>query len=207
MSLQKTKISFAVNIVVTCGPGGWLVTVAIIYNVGMLITLGYQWYSAIRYLAGYTCNIRRKLQRPIAMAEKIILPTGNVALQWRHNEFHGVWIHRRLYCMFNLYQIKYQGPRHWPFVRGIHRWPVDSQRKGPVTGKQFLFDDVNIVRRLLTSLFDMTVTWKRNVVANLGFVDIVKICWQWLKAMFGLWDKQLCFFFISHTILMLRNGG
>ena len=28
------------------------------------------------------------------------------------------------------------------FVRGIHRWPVDSPHKGPVTGKMFPFDDV-----------------------------------------------------------------
>ena len=24
-------------------------------------------------------------------------------------------------------------PRYWPFVWGIHRWPVDSSHKGPVT--------------------------------------------------------------------------
>ena len=28
------------------------------------------------------------------------------------------------------------------FVRGIHRWPVDSPHKEPVTGKMFAFDDV-----------------------------------------------------------------
>ena len=24
-------------------------------------------------------------------------------------------------------------PRYWPFVQGIHRWPVNSRHKGPVT--------------------------------------------------------------------------
>ena len=24
-------------------------------------------------------------------------------------------------------------PRYWPFVRGIHRWPMDSPHKGPIT--------------------------------------------------------------------------
>ena len=33
-------------------------------------------------------------------------------------------------------------PRHWPFVRGIHRWPMISPRKGPVTRKMLPFDDV-----------------------------------------------------------------
>ena len=28
------------------------------------------------------------------------------------------------------------------FVRGIHRWPVDSPHKGPVTRKMFAFDEV-----------------------------------------------------------------
>ena len=27
--------------------------------------------------------------------------------------------------------------RYWPFVRGIHRWPVDSPHKGPVTTQTF----------------------------------------------------------------------
>ena len=31
--------------------------------------------------------------------------------------------------------------RHWPVWR-IHRWPVNSPHKGPVTRKFFLFDDV-----------------------------------------------------------------
>ena len=31
------------------------------------------------------------------------------------------------------------------FVRGIHRWPVDSPHKGPVTRKMFPFDDVMMI--------------------------------------------------------------
>ena len=31
------------------------------------------------------------------------------------------------------------------FVRGIHRWPVNSPHKGPVTRKMFLFDDVIMI--------------------------------------------------------------
>ena len=29
-----------------------------------------------------------------------------------------------------------EAPRHWPFVRGIHRWPVNSPHKGLVTRKR-----------------------------------------------------------------------
>ena len=32
-----------------------------------------------------------------------------------------------------------KAPCHWPFMRGIHRSPVNSPHKGPVTRKMFLF--------------------------------------------------------------------
>ena len=39
-------------------------------------------------------------------------------------------------------QSKHQSSTSLAFVRGIHRWPVDSPHKGPVTRGMFLFDDV-----------------------------------------------------------------
>ena len=43
-------------------------------------------------------------------------------------------------------QRKYKSPASLAFVRGIHRWPVNSLHKWPVTRKMFPFDDV-IMRR------------------------------------------------------------
>ena len=37
---------------------------------------------------------------------------------------------------------KHQSSASLVFVRGIHRWPVNSPRKGPVTRNMFPFDDV-----------------------------------------------------------------
>ena len=37
---------------------------------------------------------------------------------------------------------KHQSSASLAFMRGIHRWPVNSPHKGPVTWKMFLFDDV-----------------------------------------------------------------
>ena len=37
---------------------------------------------------------------------------------------------------------KYQNSASSGFVRGIHRWSVDSPLKGPVTPKMFPFDDI-----------------------------------------------------------------
>ena len=39
-------------------------------------------------------------------------------------------------------QRTHQSPASLAFVRGIHRWPVNSPHKGPVTRKMFSFDDV-----------------------------------------------------------------
>ena len=42
-------------------------------------------------------------------------------------------------------QRKHQSSALLAFGRGIHRWPVNSQHKGPVTRKMFSFDDVIMV--------------------------------------------------------------
>ena len=39
-------------------------------------------------------------------------------------------------------QRKHQSSASLAFVRGIHRWPLNSPHKGPVTRKMFPFDDV-----------------------------------------------------------------
>ena len=44
-------------------------------------------------------------------------------------------------------QRKHQSCASLAFVRGIHRWPVDSHHKRPVTWKKFPFDDVIVVNR------------------------------------------------------------
>ena len=62
-------------------------------------------------------------------------------LQWRYNGRDGVSNHLRLHCS-DADQRKLQRPASLAFVRGIHRWPVNSLHKGPVTRKMFPLDDV-----------------------------------------------------------------
>ena len=45
-------------------------------------------------------------------------------------------------------QRKHQSSASLAFVRGIHRWPVNSSHKGPVTRKMFPFDDVIMMHYL-----------------------------------------------------------
>ena len=49
-------------------------------------------------------------------------------------------------------QRKHQSPVSLAFVRGIHRWLVNSPHKGPVTRKLFPFDDVIIHTRMINAI-------------------------------------------------------
>ena len=52
-----------------------------------------------------------------------------------YKERVGISNHRHLDCLLNCLfrRRKHQSPASLAFVRGIHRWPVDSHHKGPVT--------------------------------------------------------------------------
>ena len=54
------------------------------------------------------------------------------------------------------------------FVRGIHRWPVDSPNKGPVTRKMFLFDDVIMIEHRTSPALheNMTVLANSHVMVE-----------------------------------------
>ena len=52
-------------------------------------------------------------------------------------------------------QRKHQGSASLAFVRGIHRRPVNSPHKWPVTRKMFPFDDVVMNRQILFFLFHL----------------------------------------------------
>ena len=72
---------------------------------------------------------------------------GGLTLQWRHNGRYGVSIHYSLTIVYSTVysgadQRKYQSSASLDFVRGIHRWPVNSPHKGPITRKMFPIDDV-----------------------------------------------------------------
>ena len=52
------------------------------------------------------------------------------------------WFIQQKCYVFSWHQRKHLSPRYQPFVRGIHRWSVDSPHKGPVTRKAFPLRDV-----------------------------------------------------------------
>ena len=57
-----------------------------------------------------------------------------ISLQWRHHQRDDVLIVCLTFC-WGADHRKYQSTASLAFMRGIHRWPVDSPHKGPVTQK------------------------------------------------------------------------
>ena len=73
---------------------------------------------------------------------KYVIHYGDVTMSAMTSQFTGVWI---VYSPFVHTQIrKHQSSASLAFVRGIHRWPVNSPHKRPVTRKMFTFEDVII---------------------------------------------------------------
>ena len=102
-------------------------------------------------------------------------------LQWRHNERDGVSNHRRQECVLNRLfradQRKHQSSASLAFVKGIHRWPVNSPLKGPVTRKMFPFDDV-----IMTSHVNQDQVNELKISGKYSYMHLTKTDqYQWLN--------------------------
>ena len=70
---------------------------------------------------------------------------------------------------------KHQSSASLTFVRGIHRWLVNSRHKGPVTRKMFLFDDVMKEfpsQRPIALMSSVTSAWTNGWVNNRDASDL-----------------------------------
>ena len=73
-------------------------------------------------------------------------------------------------------QRKYQSSTSLAYVRGIHRWPVNSPHKFPVTRKMFPFDDDRCACCNLATTFIFT---RLGQWAHKSFVIWIPICGVW----------------------------
>ena len=69
-------------------------------------------------------------------------------------------------------QRKHQSSVSLAFVRGIHRWPVNSPQKGPVTQRLFSFDDVIMDDKVRVPCIYRTGTWRVNFTNTLSMKSI-----------------------------------
>ena len=103
-------------------------------------------------------------------------------------------------------QRKHQSSASLAFVWGIHRWPVNSLHKGPVTRKMFPFDDIimqNYIYRmkwLTKNTFDIGCKQPRQVFLLTNQVMPAWLLWLsiFIKMSSGL-------MFIFHHISWMRH--
>ena len=103
-------------------------------------------YDIGDFLAKRRCTLANKSHIPLILlmattvSVNVIYKVRYVSLQWRHDELDGVTnYHDRFTQLFihALIKEKHQSSASLAVVRGIHRWPVNSPHKGPVTRKMF----------------------------------------------------------------------
>ena len=102
------------------------------------------------------------------------------SLQWRHNGRNGVSNHQHHYCLLNSLkgadQRKHQSSASLALGRGIHRWPVNSPHKWPVTRKMLPFDDV-IMFKLPANAMTTAIRSATYVAAMSVYVSKLGIKW------------------------------
>ena len=93
---------------------------------------------------------------------------------------------------------KYQSSVSLTFVRGIHRWPINSLHKGPVTRKMFPFYDVIMWNgkradipchaEVVSLFYFQFACWvpgtKFSQYLNLFESALIKLCFIWLLSRF-----------------------
>ena len=125
--------------------------------------------------------------------------------KWRQSGRDGVSNHQPRDCLLNRLFRLIQSSASLAFVRGIHRWPVNSPYKWPVTRKMFPFDDVimssGIFLLLLKTVSSILFKWcfhYKRVICPLRYQVLVMCA--------GLFDSCLTIF-ETNFIYICRWGS
>ena len=85
-------------------------------------------------------------------------------------------------------QRKHQSSASLAFMRGIHRWPLNSPHKGPVTREMFPFDDVIMIVLLLV----LDTKYGRPRVLNQTVMAIKTSLYSPGKRFLGNLEHRIC---------------
>ena len=109
-----------------------------------------------------TSQIHFKFAHLINQVQKVC-HVLSFSLQWRHNVTIASQITSLTIVYSTVYsdadQRKHQSSASLAFVRGIHRWPVNSPQKWPVTRKMFPFDDVIMLPNSFYLMTEHIMSW------------------------------------------------
>ena len=75
-------------------------------------------------------------------------------------------------------QRKHQSSASLAFVRGIHRWPVNSPHEGPVTRKIFPFDDIIMTPGLWCALLWLGFNNSSSCVLDVYLTTYGRVHWN-----------------------------
>ena len=117
-------------------------------------------------------------------------------------------------------QRKQQSSASLAFVRGIHRWSVNSPHKGPVTRKMFPFDDVIVNTRatyrlvslivlghtFLTFEFHIHSRLDKNLLGTIRDVYFRNPCYHTAQILFKFDTERFLWENISHPRLSRINA-
>ena len=124
-----------------------------------------------------------------------------MSLRWLHNGRDGLKSPASRTVYSTVYsgadQRKHQSSASLTFVQGIHRWPVNSPHKGPVTRKMFSFDDV-IMCSVKTTEGVQPIKHGHNSVV-LYFARVMSILKGLMSCILSIPFKIACFW-DSHMI-------
>ena len=114
---------------------------------------------------------------------------SDVIMSSRASQFTGVSIACSTVCS-GADQRKHQSSALLAFVRGFHRWPVNSPHKGPVTRTMFPFDDVIMIMRPSASLivtYSVCTQVQGQIIISRGGICHIKVesCTWW--QVFEIW--------------------
>ena len=107
-------------------------------------------------------------------------------------------------------QRKHQSSKSLAFVRGIHRWPVNSPHKGPIIWKcSHLM--TSSTKTMITALY-LQATWPKNYISlvheiSLSIWNIHFYYWGWEKVSAIMMRKIGVFNCMTRVIFQLKNAG
>ena len=118
------------------------------------------------------------------------------SLRWRHNERNGVSNHRHIDCLLNrLFKRrskKHQSSASLTFAGRIHRWPVISPHKGPIT--RFFFH-----LKASSCLFGQVLCTNDNLLHSWKYKFVIWYCPQ-QHGILLKHDKIVILCFVFHML-------
>ena len=97
---------------------------------------------------------------------------------------------------------KHQSSALLSFVRGIHRWPVNSPHKWPVTRKMFPFDDV-----IMKPIHEPTINQNKFFFHEINFDDSIYKCRPFCQIKASVCQIQVDTCCNDNVVIMVLYAG